>query len=120
MAIETTNELCQDTKRWHYTTVELLRQVLSDGLIKTADEQICRGEKPAVWFSSHQVWEPTATKGCQTESGRRDCTIQEMIDLGGGLARIGISPAYPGLMNWYQFKRSSGIPSKGVKGLEPG
>lgn len=41
-----------------------------------------------------------------------------MIDNCGGLARIGIPPDTAGLIDWYEFTRTSGITSRAAKGVE--
>lgn len=45
---------------WHYTPY--LENILQDGVIRFA-LPISRRAKPAVWFSSNQVWEQTVQKG---------------------------------------------------------
>jgi hypothetical protein len=36
--------------------------IVKDGVIRPATEGVPPGERPAVWFSIHPTWEPTATK----------------------------------------------------------
>jgi len=56
-----------DSLVWHYTLLTKLQMILNDGLIKPTDVMIDPREKPAVWFSSNQAWEPTATKNIRDE-----------------------------------------------------
>ena len=121
---------------WHYTTGHLLDAILADEEIRPTtvgvetgdlDEQtvtaleriVATGkaegvaipfkERPAVWFSNRETWEPTASKGIvdARTSIKRTATIAEMIELGGGLARIGIEAE--GLATWFQHRKTSGM-----------
>jgi len=49
--------------RWHYTVGVKWELIEKSGVIKQATSGIPKGERPAVWFSTRQDWEPTATKG---------------------------------------------------------
>jgi hypothetical protein len=52
---------------WHYTMGNCLRWIIKTGaLIPYGGNELAPlfpGEKPAVWFSTEQFWEPTAQKG---------------------------------------------------------
>jgi len=92
---------------WHYTTGVVLPRILADGEIKQAVAGIEPNEKPAVWFSSHPVWEPTATKGVSDDNGiRRWATREEMLAV--GLVRIGVMQE-TAPHNWMAYKRLSGV-----------
>ena len=45
-----------------YTVVEHYHKTVLDGVNRPATEKVPPGERPAVWFSIHPDWEPTATK----------------------------------------------------------
>ena len=78
---------------WHYTTIPNLISILADGAIKPATARVPAGEKPAVWFSTHQHWEPMATKGMvdhNAPSGTRSAMDAEMDEI--GRVRIAIAP----------------------------
>lgn len=93
---------------WHYTTGDRAALILSDGVIKAATAFVPDGEKPVVWFSTRQRWEPTATKGIIGPDGiRRDATLDEMIEHGGGLYRFGL-PASE-LIPWNQIPAATGM-----------
>lgn len=47
---------------FHYTTGLKLRAIINTGHIKPSTARIGPYEKPVVWFSASQRWEPTATK----------------------------------------------------------
>lgn len=104
---------------WHYTVGVKLNSILADGLLRTTDVLIEQGERPALWFSLNQDWEPTANKLCLTPTGElmpldRDGTER----VGHGLFRFGVDPAVTPLMTWRDFTRKRGITSKVVEALE--
>jgi hypothetical protein len=47
---------------WHYTVGKHLPQILESKVIKLATEGIRLPEKPAAWFSTNSLWEPTCRK----------------------------------------------------------
>jgi hypothetical protein len=47
---------------WHYTTGERLRSIIYSGAIIPTTAKVPPHEKPVAWFSTSDVWEPTATK----------------------------------------------------------
>ena len=80
---------------WHYTTSQKRALIDAAGQLRPADAFIGPNERPAVWFSLNQRWEPTASKGIiDAATGRhRTATIAEMIEFAGGpLVRYGIAP----------------------------
>lgn len=96
---------------WHYTTWEKTMQIVESGEIKPATAFVSKGEKPAVWFSTNQVWENSCNKGIIDRSqptGRRTATLEEMIRFGGGLVRFGVAPRVAHY-TWEEFKELSGI-----------
>ena len=85
-----------------------LPRVIESGEIRPATLYVPKNERPAVWFSLDQNWEPTAQKAWTDEAGA-------FIRLGmegthqhcGGLARIGVAlETCP--HDWRAFKRLSG------------
>lgn len=92
---------------WHYTVRDRLSQIIADGVIRQATAGIGFGERPAVWFSSHPSWEPTANKGIIGRDGsRRTATKAEMQAR--GMARIGVE-RNTAPHDWEAFKRLSGV-----------
>ena len=95
---------------WHYTTINDLLISVAGGAIPLEDRRSTPGLdcKPAVWFSSHPEWEPTASKTAVVppeQAGNRKVigpsfggrvVVSEgragTERLGGGLARIGVLP----------------------------
>lgn len=101
---------------FHYTTLGRFKFIEHDGLIKPATAYVKFNERPAVWFSTHPSWEPTASKLIHTWGGVRRATIKQMIDNDGGLVRIEIAPETAPYC-WREFKIRSGVSSKVIKGL---
>ncbi|MFL9670471.1 hypothetical protein WIX39_026310 [Variovorax sp. AB1(2024)] len=78
---------------WHYTIGALMPSIAAAGILKPATAGIPAHETPVVWFSTNQIYEPTASKGLIGKDGsRRWATLQEMQEFGGGLYRLGIEP----------------------------
>lgn len=95
--------------KWHYTTLDRLQSIMEDGVIRFATELIHKKEKPAVWVSSNPFWEYTANKGILKNGIIRTATLEEMIHIAGGLARIQILDTLQ-VISWAKFKYVSGIP----------
>ena len=93
---------------WHYTIGNHADRIVAGGLILPATTFVPEGEKPCVWFSTRQHWEPTATKGIVGPDGvRQNATMQEMLTLGGGLARFGLPVA--DLIGWRDIQHMTGM-----------
>lgn len=74
------------TIAWHYTTGKKAALILESGELRPTNCNVPAGEKPVLWFSLRQSWEPSATKGIvDSRTGRRrDATLTEMHFMGGG------------------------------------
>src|SRR5574340_288025 len=97
---------------WYYTTVKTLHEILGRGELQP--ERIGRSakEKPAVWFSSNQEWEPAANMPWEDPDGMAvRLGKDQTYVLGGGLARIGVAPEVAP-HDWKTFKQQSGIAPK--------
>ena len=103
---------------WHYTSGQCAIQIVESELILPVFENVPRNEKPAVWFSLNQSWEPTATKGIlDSISGkRRNATMDEMERLAGGCYRFGLDPSR--LLCWSALKVKTRMRPKMVRALE--
>jgi hypothetical protein len=89
---------------WHYTRGERFVQILESGYIRPSIEEL--QIRPAVCFSTEQFWEPTVFV-LDTVTGKY-LGMQEMLDLGISLVRIGVLPEVAPL-KWADFRRQSGI-----------
>ncbi|MBT9486801.1 MAG: hypothetical protein IV093_04750 [Rubrivivax sp.] len=98
------------TLAWHYTIAEKVDSILTAGhLWGTADEVLFPGERPVVWFSLNQTFEPAATKRViDAATGLlRDMTWREMR--AEGLYRFGVSPR--ALLCGDRLRRAARIPA---------
>lgn len=123
---------------WHYTTGRNLRSIVRDGWIVPTGE--LRGEKPAVWFTACDEWEPGASMGTDAIPGIAEirATAERIrLEHGEDAARtflLGfaqeIAPAFVGFLarigvahetapfTWDDFKRMSGAPDRAYREVE--
>ena len=101
---------------WHYTVGKRFDCIADEGVIIPATAGVPPGETPAVWFSFHQIWEPTATKGCIRNGVYSSMTKDEMINTSGGLVRIAVDRE-TAPHSWVQYRHLSGIDPSRAKGL---
>ena len=93
---------------WHYTVQAHLEKIIASGKINVTDKLIDKKEKPAVWLSSNELWEHTATKmGKDSKGNVRQLTKDECHELF-VLARVQVSP-FIELYHWKAFRRKGGI-----------
>ena len=82
--------------RWHYTIRVRLKDIRRDGQIQPATARVPPGEKPAIWFTTREDWEPLANKLKRGRDGsEKTCTREETECLGEGLYRIGVAERRP-------------------------
>jgi hypothetical protein len=103
---------------WHYTTGRNWAGIDEKGSINPATANIAAGERPVVWFSRAEPWEPTATKAWEFPNGAvvrltREQTHQKF----GGLVRIGVSTSHVPL-RWAEFKERLVAPRSELQLLE--
>lgn len=99
---------------WHYTTDECARGILASGTIEPARTYVIPPERPAVWLSQEQYWEPTAAKGvAQAFGSPKTATFAEMV--AAGLVRFGFEDV--GFIRWRQMHGRLRIPRKKMRGL---
>src|SRR5262249_26455803 len=103
---------------WHYTIRVHFQSILQDALIKSATSGVPQGERPVVWFTRNESWEPTANKVFQRPDGTaRLSTTEEMLRLGQGLIRIGVKRE-TAPHNWDEFVRLGGASERTIKELK--
>jgi len=94
---------------WHYTTGQCFESIVDDGVIRPATAWVRAGERPIVWFSSNQEWEPTSTKIYVPHYGEaRRLSKEELRVTGNGLVRFGVTRRTAKL-DWTAMKRLSGM-----------
>lgn len=100
---------------WHYTVVERLQRILHEGELRPSSVGVPKKEKPALWFSSNPLWEPTANRLWKDIDGRVVRLSKDQTHvLGGGLARIGVA-AEVAPHDWKSYKKASGITTDRAK-----
>jgi hypothetical protein len=105
---------------WHYTYGPHWNSIRASGLILCATEFILPPEKPVIWFSINQTWEPTAWKTVGTKDGtRKDLTTLESLAEEFGAFRISLNPEGCKLLHPYRdFQRLAHPPARIRKSLE--
>lgn len=79
---------------WHYTTGQNFKQIVMSGVLLPTAKGVKPPERPILWFSADQYWEPTANKGMLGPGGKiRSLTMLETRQYGGGLVRFGYDAA---------------------------
>ena len=103
---------------WHYTVVERLQRIVHGGEIRPATVGGPKRAKPAVWFSSNPVWEPTANRLWRDDIDGRTVRLSkdQTYVLGGGLARIGVAPDVAP-HDWKAYRHLSGISADQAKAI---
>ena len=73
---------------WHYTTGDYFELIFESRTLCTTDAGIAPGERPAVWFSKDQFWEPTAQKATATIPAEADRATANALLHSGNLEPI--------------------------------
>src|ERR1700735_3053879 len=92
---------------WHYTIGLYFRQIVECKALKCIRiNGAPQSERPVVWLSMEQYWEPTSAKACRFPDGtERTLSMKETADLFEGLYRIGIDPETFELFDFVSFRR---------------
>ena len=101
---------------WHYTTIDHLKDIVTDGVLNVTAVGVKAREKPAVWFSTQQDWESTANKAISFDGISYHTATPEEMDTTCGRARIGVAEE-TAPHDWKAFKRLSGIRAINAKAL---
>jgi hypothetical protein len=102
---------------WHYTNGDSYVDIIKSGVLSLATIGISEGEKPVLWFTINQEWEPTVN-GTTSDDGvswHRN-TMQETKENYDGLYRFGISSL--NLIPWVELVKVANIPHRVKKALE--
>jgi len=95
---------------WHYTKGFHESRIISDRLIRPASLYVPENEKPIVWFSTNQRWERMVSA---VDRG----PMEKLVELYGGLVRIGVEEATVPL-HWEQLKQLSGMSARAARLFE--
>ena len=99
----------KNTLLWHYTTMQCFEAIFDDGFIRPATAWVADEERPIVWFSSNQEWEPTSTKIYVPHDGEAwRLSKEELRVTGNGLVRFGVTRRTARL-DWTAIRRLSGM-----------
>lgn len=102
---------------FHYTTGILLGRIKVDGIIRPTAAGVPAGERPAVWLSFAEHWEPTATKYMRDSAGNPVfITFEKMVEFAGA-GRIEVATATAPIV-WQEFRSKSGMKSGDFRRLE--
>ncbi len=81
---------------WHYTLGEKLFPIGDSQLLKTEIGYVPPGDKPVVWFTRSEIYEPSAYPAWVSGGVERMLTsLKEVAEKGKGLLRIGIAADDP-------------------------
>lgn len=105
------------TTFWHYTPWSYLPSIVQAGFL-WGSNAFAEREKPMLWFSANQHWEPTATKMVASSTGKiLNLTTAEQIEQFGRI-RFGISANDSRLENWKNACITAGTPPKKRRHME--
>jgi hypothetical protein len=76
------------TRYWHYTNGRHIAAIMSDGVVKPADEG--QGDPQLVWLSSNPLWEMAASQQVCIEGQRWVLNADQMAILCDGIFRIAV------------------------------
>jgi hypothetical protein len=96
---------------FHYTTYPSYLSITRDKLILPATAYVPFWEKPIVWFSTEQFFEPTAAKGWKSYHGPTETlALDGLVEHGISPVRIGVNAAVAPY-RWGELKSLSGMSS---------
>lgn len=102
---------------WHYTTGTKFKQIVESGYLDPKKTATPPNEKPILWFSKHQYFEPTAQKAVRLPNGQiENLGMMGTYEMGGGLIRFGYPIAK--LTEYKKLCRQAGVAMLDVLSLE--
>lgn len=94
---------------YHYTKAVHLPSIINEGKIRTTIVTCDKNEKPAVWFTSSEEWEPCCNVGKMDPFTKRFTAISfDEMQENFGVCRIKISEKLP-TISWAKFKYAGKI-----------
>jgi hypothetical protein len=105
---------------WHYTTETHLNEILASRvlLLKAAGPTVLN-ERPGVWFSKEQIWEPTAQKARRNpRTGEEKLLGMRGTYENAGLGRIGVDAERTLLLDFDTFVATCEMPAKIVRAMK--
>jgi hypothetical protein len=102
---------------WHYTVDECFVSIMENELIRPATAYVPAGEKPIVWFSTEDFWEPTVTKGFLRADGTiENVRMSGLLERGHLLFRLGVDSSVAPY-KWSDLRSLSGMSDEIARGL---
>lgn len=101
---------------FHYTAWEKLPAIVETGELRPSNAA-AETERPLLWFSANQRWEPTATKFLETAEGIRRLTFEEQ-ESHFGCVRFGLSANDRRIRSWKAACEYAGTSQSDRKALE--
>ena len=93
---------------YHYTTEQAMRDILNDGKLKVSEWEKRNNVKPAaLWLSTNNIWENTATKMVQKPNGRILQLSKEEQSEQFGLIRFVLNFDKEKLCSWGKYRYKS-------------
>lgn len=94
---------------YHYTKAVNLPSIINEGKIRTTILTGVKKEKPAVWLTTSEEWEPCCSSGKidRLTNSTKTMSLDEMKEIM-GVCRIKISEKLP-TVTWAKFKHVGGI-----------
>ena len=104
---------------WHYTNGRALADILKHGAIVATQCRHLPGERPIVWLTLSDDWEPMCNKTMIDPDTLRYLTLsrEETAAHFGGLARFGISEDHPNVMRCNKVVRKLIADRNGAKSM---
>ena len=88
---------------YHYTHLIAGGTIIQDGYLKVSDWERKQGLKTSLWFSKHDIYEPSALKQYQDENGVKIFkTIKEQANMV-GCVRFGFDDSDFNLHSWKEY-----------------
>lgn len=102
---------------WHYAPWAYLPAMVESGALRGSNVNAA-GEKPMLWFSANQKWEPTATKMILNKNGTTvQMTFKQQQQIWGCI-RFGMAADDSRLLNWHAACAFAGTPRETRRTLE--
>ena len=101
---------------WHYAPWAHLPKIVESGVLRGSNAG-ADGERPMLWFSANQQWEPTATKMIHMQGKSVQLTFNQQVEKF-GCVRFGLPGNDFRLLNWKNSCATAGTPRETRRTLE--
>ncbi len=102
---------------FHYTFFRQWKMIQASKVVLPSTYPIPKDEKPVVWLSFRQDWEPTTSRTFVENAQRGTATLNEIVEPEIGACRIEVPPDIAP-MNWRAWRKLSGVKSQTAKRLK--